>query len=38
MMNKFSLILSALLILLVASIAIAQAPPKAPDLFPLEDL
>ena len=38
-MNRFTPILSALLIALLASIAIAQAPePKAPDLFPLEDL
>ena len=39
MMNRFSPILSALLIALLASIAGAQAPePKAPELFPLEDL
>src|ERR1041385_8711675 len=39
MMNRFAPILSALLIALLAGIAMAQAPqPKAPALFPLEDL
>jgi len=39
MMNRFTPILSALVIALLASIAVAQAPqPKAPALFPLEDL
>ena len=39
MMNRFTPILSAFLIALLASIAMAQAPqPKAPALFPLEDL
>src|SRR5262245_37616213 len=38
MMNRFTLLLSAILIAVVANIAIAQAPPKAPELFPLEDL
>jgi hypothetical protein len=39
MMNRFAPILSALFIALLASIAVAQAPqPKAPALFPLEDL
>ena len=38
-MNRFSPIISALLIALLASIAAAQTPePKAPELFPLEDL
>src|SRR6185312_10475997 len=37
-MNRFTLLLSAILIAMVANIAIAQAPPKAPELFPLEDL
>lgn len=38
-MNRFTPILSALLIALLAGIALAQAPqPKAPALFPLEDL
>src|ERR1043166_4171552 len=39
MMNRFTPILSALLVALLAGIAVAQAPqPKAPALFPLEDL
>src|ERR1041385_6640989 len=39
MMNRFAPILSALLVALLAGIAAAQAPlPKAPALFPLEDL
>ena len=39
MMNRFTPILSAILIALVAGVALAQAPqPKAPALFPLEDL
>jgi hypothetical protein len=39
MMNRFAPILSALFIALLAGIAMAQAPtPKAPALFPLEDL
>src|SRR5262245_56447462 len=39
MMNRFTPILSALFIALLASMAMAQAPlPKAPALFPLEDL
>jgi len=39
MMNRFTPILSALLVALLAGIAAAQAPqPKAPALFPLEDL
>ena len=37
-MNRFTLLLSTILIALVANIAFAQAPPKAPELFPLEDL
>ena len=37
-MNRFTLLLSVLLIALLANIAIAQDPPKAPELFPLEDL
>jgi len=38
-MNRFTPILSALLVALLAGIAVAQAPqPKAPALFPLEDL
>jgi len=38
-MNRFAPILSALLVALLAGIAAAQAPlPKAPALFPLEDL
>src|SRR5215510_4715702 len=39
MMNRFTPILSALLIALAAGVALAQAPQqKAPALFPLEDL
>src|SRR5689334_12923027 len=39
MMNRFTPILSALLIALATGVALAQAPqPKAPALFPLEDL
>src|SRR6185369_16012041 len=39
MMNRFTLILSTLLVALLAGIASAQAPqPKAPAIFPLEDL
>src|ERR1051325_7444720 len=39
MMNRFAPILSALLVALLAGVAAAQAPlPKAPALFPLEDL
>src|SRR5215468_4354771 len=39
MMNRFTPILSTLLVALLAGIAAAQAPqPKAPALFPLEDL
>src|SRR3954466_15632371 len=38
-MNRFTPILSALLVALLANIALAQAPqPKSPALFPLEDL
>lgn len=38
-MNRFTPILSVLVIALLASIAVAQVPqPKAPALFPLEDL
>jgi len=38
-MNRFAPILSALLVALLAGVAAAQAPlPKAPALFPLEDL
>jgi len=39
MMNRFTPILSVLLIALAAGVALAQAPqPKTPGLFPLEDL
>src|SRR6185436_7194513 len=39
MMNRFTPILSVLLIVLATSVALAQAPqPKTPGLFPLEDL
>jgi hypothetical protein len=39
MMNRFTPILSALLIAVAAAVALAQAPqPKTPGLFPLEDL
>jgi len=39
MMNRFTPILSALLIALASVVALAQAPqPKTPGLFPLEDL
>src|SRR5215467_2510126 len=39
MMNRFTPILSVLLLALLSGIAMAQAPqPKAPAIFPLEDL
>ena len=41
-MNRFAFILSAILVAVMATMAMAQpadtAPPKAPGLFPLEDL
>src|SRR6185503_17054014 len=41
-MNRFAFILSAILVAVSATMAVAQpadiAPPKAPELFPLEDL